>query len=274
MIKAKQTLIGHISNKGSLKGNIGAGVIKEYPELEDLVVTPSNEEQKFKSSKYGYDEVTVHKVEAETLEITPSMEKQNYKGLFEEVNVAEIETEEATIIPTTEKQIKEGLFNKVTVEKITGDSLDVTPAVDEQNFTGVYTDVKVNPIVGDNLEVTPGLDEQNFRGVYTDVKVSPVNKNEITITPGTVDKIEEGIITKVTVKGDEDFKPENIVKDKEIFGLKGTHEDLNTSDATATALDMIKNKTAYVNGVKITGTIEKYDGAYTGSAILNSEMEG
>lgn len=91
-------------------------VIKEvYPELENLTITPSNEEQKFKSSKYGYDEVTVKPVEGEILEIIPTMEKQNFKGLYEEVNVEAIQAEELTITPNTEKQVKEGLFNKVTV---------------------------------------------------------------------------------------------------------------------------------------------------------------
>ena len=32
---------------------------KVYPELEDLEVTPGKEEQNFKSSKYGYDNVKV-----------------------------------------------------------------------------------------------------------------------------------------------------------------------------------------------------------------------
>lgn len=48
--------------KGAMKGtNI-------YPELEDLIVIPTTEEQKFKSEKYyGYNEVTVKGVEEVTV---------------------------------------------------------------------------------------------------------------------------------------------------------------------------------------------------------------
>lgn len=113
-------------------------VVNMYPELEDLIVTPSNEEQKFKSSQYGFDEVTVKKVEGEILEITPSMEKQNYKGLYEEVNVAEIQAKEITITPSTEEQIKEGLFNKVTVEAVAesgggSDNVFITDKLNQYN---------------------------------------------------------------------------------------------------------------------------------------------
>lgn len=88
MITAQNNLVGKISAKQNIIGKLNNAVIKEYPELEDLTVTPSAEEQHFKSEKYGYDNVIVKVVESEEL----------------------------NIIPSTETQIKEGLYNKVTVE--------------------------------------------------------------------------------------------------------------------------------------------------------------
>jgi hypothetical protein len=56
--------------------------------------------------------------------------------------------------------------------------------------------------------------------------------------------------------------PSHVAKGKTFTsssGLKvvGTHECLDTSDATAKASDIISGKTAYVNGEKITGSIEE-----------------
>ena len=47
-----------------------------------------------------------------------------------------------------------------------------------------------------------------------------------------------------------------IKKGEKIGGITGTLEVLDTSDATATAEDIAAGKTAYVNGVKITGTYD------------------
>lgn len=52
--------------------------------------------------------------------------------------------------------------------------------------------------------------------------------------------------------------PENIKKDTTILGVVGTLEALDTSDANATPSDLSRDKTAYVNGEKITGTITTY----------------
>lgn len=52
--------------------------------------------------------------------------------------------------------------------------------------------------------------------------------------------------------------PENIKKDVQILGVTGTMEGgVDTSDANATANDIAQDKTAYVNGEKITGTLKK-----------------
>ena len=87
MITAKGNLIGKINAKQNLTGKINNKEIVVYPELEDLEVTPSGEEQNFKSNKYGYNNVKVKAVESEEL----------------------------TIVPSTEEQVKEGLYGKVTV---------------------------------------------------------------------------------------------------------------------------------------------------------------
>ena len=58
----------------------------------------------------------------------------------------------------------------------------------------------------------------------------------------------------------------NIKKGITIGGITGTLEDLDTSDATATPEDIALGKTAYVKGVKITGT---YDPVLQGVKIPN-----
>lgn len=70
-----------------LVGEMELDVIKQFPELENLEVTPTSEEQVFKSEKYGYGEVKVNAVPSEELTITPSANEQVFEGMFNKVNV-------------------------------------------------------------------------------------------------------------------------------------------------------------------------------------------
>ena len=70
------------------KINVVLNAKKIYPKLEDLEITPSGVEQTFNhEGSYGYDNVKVKAVASETLNITPSLEEQNYVGLYGVVNV-------------------------------------------------------------------------------------------------------------------------------------------------------------------------------------------
>ena len=72
--------------------------------------------------------------------------------------------------------------------------------------------------------------------------------------------------------------PDMIVKNQEFMGIIGTGETgIDTSNATATASDILKNKTAYVNGKHIVGRMRDYSGSenyqwlYT---VANNESSG
>lgn len=87
-----------------------------------------------------------------------------------------------------------------------------------------------------------------------DISVSAETK-ELRIIPNTEDQINEGLFDKVTVAGDSNLVPENIKKGRNIFGIEGEFDAVDTRDATATAEDIAEGKTAYANGEKIVGAM-------------------
>lgn len=85
------------------------------------------------------------------------------------------------------------------------------------------------------------------------------NKNGVTLqTKGKYCR--ENVV--VSLEDYDKIIPENIAKDVTILGVTGAHEGgssgVDTTDATATASDIMVGKTAYVNDEKIVGTIEVY----------------
>lgn len=113
-------------------------------------------------------------------------------------------------------------------------------------------------------------------------------KSAATYTPGTSNQsIASGqyLNGTQTIKGDSNLTAANIKSGVKIFNVTGSYagsssgSGTNTSDATATASDIAWNKTAYVKGEKVTGTLyETTKGStktfYTsdsGSVTLNSD---
>ena len=90
------------------------------------------------------------------------------------------------------------------------------------------------------------------------------DNGELNYTPNTIQQtIPAGYTSGGSVSGDSNLIPENIKKDIQIFDVIGTYEGLDTSDADATADDIVVNKTAYVNGQKVIGNLPLFPNTRT-----------
>ena len=192
MIKATNSITGKINIPQNLKGKTNASIIREYPELENIEITPTVEDQTYTPTKYGFEEVKVKGVQAYIDEdIKPEYIKDGVDILGVIGNVVELQGEEKTIIPSTTQQI-------------------IVPSDGKNGMTRL-----------------------------------------------TVEAVDSSI--------DENIKPENIKEGTNILGVDGQYRGIDTSDATATADDILKGKTSYSQNEEITGTIETYDGSYEGN---------
>ena len=59
MITNKYNIEGKLSAKQLLSGNLNNAIEIEYPDLEDIEITPTTEDQNFKSKEYGYNNIKV-----------------------------------------------------------------------------------------------------------------------------------------------------------------------------------------------------------------------
>lgn len=121
------------------------------------------------------------------------------------------------------------------------------------------------------------MEEQVVKGIVAKIPngyFKPSGKKVITST----EEIDVNEFSKAQVV-DNNLKPENIAKDVKVLGIVGTHEGgggIDTSDATASANDLLLGKTAYVDGEKIVGKIQYYTndkvvvGSYDGTTIATN----
>lgn len=70
MINAKENLIGEISEKNTLSGEINVTTMLISPPLINLEITPTEEKQVFNHDGfYGYDVVTVNPMESLSIDV-------------------------------------------------------------------------------------------------------------------------------------------------------------------------------------------------------------
>lgn len=225
MIQARLQISGQINGRENLTGGLNTSIKEIKPELENLTVTPLTEEQKFKSEKYGYDEVIVERV---TADIDPNIKSENIKVGETILGVPGgykgIDTSDADAV---EKDIAEGKTAYVNGKKIIG---DVTTVSGSKPFTP-NTVVDFGGSIGfQNIFTKPYL----FR-----------NGSKILITEN-YDKIAEEI----------GLTPEQIVEGNTVLNIKGSGKTgIDTSDATVEPSQMLVGQTAYAKGQKIEGTM-------------------
>lgn len=108
----------------------------------------------------------------------------------------------------------------------------------------------------DNLATLEASDksyQENFNNLYFQA-ILP--NNTVQKSPASI-KIPRAVFKSNYASS---LNSENIKKGIDILGVVGTLEEgTNTSDATATSNDIEQGKTAYVNGEKVTGTLEYCD---------------
>lgn len=85
---------------------------------------------------------------------------------------------------------------------------------------------------------------------------------------GTLKEKAQSILTEKNNK----IIPGNIKKNVKIFDVTGTLDNIDTSDATALETDIAEDKTAYVDGQKVLGTLKDYRGA-CGTNFGSSEVD-
>lgn len=266
-------------------------------------------------------------VKAVTSDIDENIKAENIKR---GVNILDIEGtydglvgQEKTVEPTTASQVitpDEGYtgLTKVTVEAIETESKIVKSATIQQTIEPTegkfINEVIVNPILLEEKTVTPQTTQQIIQPTFgkdgiSKVTVDAASLQTKTVTPSTqaqaiepdqgfygLDRVN---VQAVTSEVDENIQAENIKAGVSILNtsgtftsdanatagdilqgktaytggqkIEGTFVPLDTSDATAVTSDIAQNKTAYVNGQKITGTIVETS-SVSGSGTVTVEQ--
>ena len=159
-----------------------------------------------------------------------------------------------------QKILPENIRQGVTILGVEG-NIEVLDTSDANAVVSDLAEGKTAYVKGTKITGTLPITNGTYY-VDTDVRVSKSAANETMSVNGMI--ISDRILkhaSRVSVTADYDdvvsaigLRADEIKQGVKYLNVEGTFESLDTSDANAVAGDLLKDKTAYVNGEKITGT--------------------
>lgn len=161
-----------------------------------------------------------------------------------------------------QKILPENIRQGVTILGVEG-NIDVLDTSDANAVVSDLAEGKTAYVKGTKITGTLPITNGTYY-VDTDVRVSKSAANETMSVNGMI--ISDRILkhaSRVSVTADYDdvvsaigLRADEIKQGVKYLNVEGTFESLDTSDANAVAGDLLKDRTAYVNGEKITGTLD------------------
>lgn len=192
------------------------------------------------------------------ISVLPDTEYDGMSQIDLVVNVPSLDTSDAT---ATAGNIEYGKTAYVNGEKITGNVPSYSSAWID---TGSSDDPDITIDESTVIEVS-GNTYESFRMMGQEI-----HKHNKFIVDSEVGRNNVIISTKSTnVAKAVGVRPDRIKKDETILGVTGTYEGIDTSDANAVALNIERDKTAYVNGQKITGELDCLDGIPINAELID-----
>lgn len=170
MISVRNQNEGNISSKDTLVGELNYSVNKILPKLENIEIEPKLEEQLLISKEYGFGEIRVLKIPTENLQINPSINKQEFLGIYRQINVEPVTSKiDPNIQPENIRKGRNILGIDGSYTGIDTEDADVLP---ENLLIGKIAYAKGNRVIGTmpnngSLEYSAIEQEQIIPSGYT-----------------------------------------------------------------------------------------------------------
>ena len=193
----------------------------------------------------------------DTLEITENglYDVKDYENADVDVPSGEPTLQSKTATPTTSQQVIEADTGYDGLDKVTVSA--VTSAIDSNiKSTNIKAGVTILGVEGN---VEPDKPDQT--------KTVTPSTSQQTVTADTGYELASVTVEGVTSSIDNNISAENIKSGTTILGVTGTY----TSDADAIAKNIEYDKTAYVNGTKVTGVMPVH--TYSSGTLPNMYTE-